>query len=112
MTTDKSKINKRTEAKLSKDEVQRCITTLEKLVENGEQLVYLSVGQRNALLTSAGRLSRPDQKPKKKIAEKKPSRNEKPVRQLEFARLVQKKSFRHLNNYLPLPELRMAMSEF
>jgi NAD(P)-dependent dehydrogenase (short-subunit alcohol dehydrogenase family) len=66
MTTDKSKIDKKPEAKLSEDDIQRCITTLEELVENGEQLVHLSVEQRNALLTSAGRLSRPDREEIKK----------------------------------------------
>lgn len=45
---------------LSENEIQKCISTLEQLVENSDQLVRLSNEQRNALLISAGRLSRPD----------------------------------------------------
>jgi NAD(P)-dependent dehydrogenase (short-subunit alcohol dehydrogenase family) len=45
---------------LSLDEIQRCIQTMENLVENIGQIADLSEEQRVALFKSAGRLSRPN----------------------------------------------------
>jgi len=46
--------------RLTEDDIQKCISTLENLVDNREQLNHLSEEQKIALLTSAGQLSRPD----------------------------------------------------
>jgi hypothetical protein len=42
------------------EEIENCISLLRELVEDSGQLVHLSEEQRIALLTAAGRLSRPD----------------------------------------------------
>jgi len=44
----------------TQDDVQRCIDTLEKLLQNGGSLDELPREQRVALMAAAGRLSRPD----------------------------------------------------
>ena len=46
--------------KYSSQEIEYCVTLLTSLVENSGQLAYLSEEQRIALITAAGRLSRPD----------------------------------------------------
>jgi NAD(P)-dependent dehydrogenase (short-subunit alcohol dehydrogenase family) len=46
--------------KLTESEIQKCISTLEHLVNNSAQLTQLTDEQKIALFTSAGRLSRPD----------------------------------------------------
>jgi NAD(P)-dependent dehydrogenase (short-subunit alcohol dehydrogenase family) len=51
--------NKR-KSKLTENDIQKCISTLEQLVGNSDQLAQLSEEERNALLISAGQLSRPD----------------------------------------------------
>jgi NAD(P)-dependent dehydrogenase (short-subunit alcohol dehydrogenase family) len=51
----------------SPDEIKSCISVLESLVNNSGQLAHISEGQRIALLTAAGKLSRPDRGEKKKI---------------------------------------------
>lgn len=43
-------------------EIQRCIDTINQLVQNRDQLASLTEDQRIALLSAAGRLSRPDKK--------------------------------------------------
>lgn len=48
------------EAKYSEEEIGACIALLEDLITNSEHLAYLSEEQRIALITAAGRLSRPD----------------------------------------------------
>ena len=53
-------MKKKKNTKLTREEIQKCISSLQNLVENSEQLAQLSVEQRNALLISAGHLSRPD----------------------------------------------------
>ncbi len=55
MTTDKNP----NRSKVSVQEIQNCILTLEKLVENSAQLAQLSPQQRIALMTVSGQLSRP-----------------------------------------------------
>ncbi len=51
----------------SSSEIQECISFLENLADNSEQLAHLSEPQRIALLTAAGKLSRPDRSEKKRI---------------------------------------------
>lgn len=51
----------------SPDEIENCISTLDKLIKNSTFLAHLSEDQRIALLTAAGKVSRPDRKEKKKI---------------------------------------------
>ena len=51
---------------ISIDSILECLNTLEHMVENTELLAELSEEQRVALLTAAGRLSRPDKKEIKK----------------------------------------------
>jgi NAD(P)-dependent dehydrogenase (short-subunit alcohol dehydrogenase family)/predicted Zn-ribbon and HTH transcriptional regulator len=51
---------KTTESKYSAEQIQSCIALLEDLVKNSEQLALLSEEQRIALLTLAGRMSRPE----------------------------------------------------
>jgi NAD(P)-dependent dehydrogenase (short-subunit alcohol dehydrogenase family) len=51
----------------SSDDIKNCISILESLVNNSEQLAHISDEQRIALLTAAGKLSRPDRGEKKKI---------------------------------------------
>ena len=53
-------------------EIEQCITVLNNLVKNSEQLVELPEAQRIALMMAAGRLSRPDPEEKKRrLKEKK-----------------------------------------
>lgn len=52
--------------KISVQAVQECITTLENLISNSEQLALLTEEQRIALLTAAGKLSRPDRQESRK----------------------------------------------
>jgi NAD(P)-dependent dehydrogenase (short-subunit alcohol dehydrogenase family) len=47
-------------AKYSKAEIEACIAFLEDLVKNSAEMAYLSEQQKVALLTAAGRISRPD----------------------------------------------------
>ena len=46
--------------KLTKEEIDNCISVLEQLLKNGEQLVNLTEEQRIALMKNAGQLTRPD----------------------------------------------------
>ena len=52
--------------KISTEEIQLCINTLQRLVENTENLVLLPEPVRRALMTAAGRLSNPDLEEEKK----------------------------------------------
>ena len=47
-------------SELDETEIQRCIQVLERLAQNGGQLGAISTAQREALMTAAGRLSRPN----------------------------------------------------
>src|SRR5271168_1254242 len=53
-------MNKITDAKYTKEEIQRCINLLEDLVKNSLELAHLSKEQRIAILKAAGEISRPD----------------------------------------------------
>jgi len=53
-------MKKKEKTKLTANEIQKCISTLQDLVNNSDQLTQLSDEQKIALFTSAGRLSRPD----------------------------------------------------
>ena len=44
----------------SQEELDKCISILEYLLENGDQLTLLSEEKRVALMKAAGQLSRPD----------------------------------------------------
>ncbi|MBU0671262.1 oxidoreductase, partial [Patescibacteria group bacterium] len=55
-----SKKNKKDEAGFAGEEIQKMISLLNEFVDNSEQLALLSDEQRVALLTAAGKLSRPD----------------------------------------------------
>ena len=46
-------------AKYTEEEIQACISLLEDLVQNSEQLAHLSAQQRTALIIATGQLSRP-----------------------------------------------------
>jgi NAD(P)-dependent dehydrogenase (short-subunit alcohol dehydrogenase family) len=59
-------MKKKDKSKLTENEIQNCISTLEHLVDNSDLLVHLSESQRIALYTSAGKLSRPDREEIKK----------------------------------------------
>lgn len=59
-------MTKKDKNKLNTDEIQRCITVLNHLVEKSEHLTELPEKQRIALLIAAGKLSRPDPDEKKK----------------------------------------------
>jgi len=59
-------MKKKDKTKLTKDEIQKCISTLENLVEDSAQLTQLSKEQKIAILTLAGQLSRPDREEIKK----------------------------------------------
>jgi NAD(P)-dependent dehydrogenase (short-subunit alcohol dehydrogenase family) len=59
-------MKKKDKAKLTLNEIQKCISTLEQLVNNSDGLTQLSEKQRIALMISAGRLSRPDREEIKK----------------------------------------------
>jgi NAD(P)-dependent dehydrogenase (short-subunit alcohol dehydrogenase family) len=50
---------------LNNDDISHCISVLELLLENGEQLVHLSEAQRIRLMKAAGQLSRPDRQERK-----------------------------------------------
>jgi len=68
--------------KYSPEEIQECIALLNSFVENSEQLAYLSKEQRIALITIAGKLSRPDRYEIKK--RKKDSRRIKKQRVINY----------------------------
>jgi len=51
---------------LQSDEIEKCISILEYLLENGEQLIHLKEEQRIKLMKAAGQLSRPDRAELKK----------------------------------------------
>lgn len=55
-----NKIENIQDVQYSELEIRECIDLLKSLVEDSEQLVFLSREQRIALITAAGRLSRPD----------------------------------------------------
>ena len=57
-------MKKKDKTKISVDEIQKCISILEHLVNNSNELAQLSESQRIALMISAGRLSRPDREEK------------------------------------------------
>ena len=59
-------MKKKEKAKLTLNEIQKCISMLEHLVNNSDELTQLSEQQRIALMISAGRLSRPDREEIKK----------------------------------------------
>ena len=52
--------------KYSLQEIQNCIALLEDLVENSEQLVYLSKQEKRKLFTAAGKIARPSTEERKK----------------------------------------------
>ncbi|MDP5231142.1 MAG: SDR family oxidoreductase, partial [Cellulophaga sp.] len=74
MNSDASKeIGERTNEKISQEEIEKCISTLEKLVGASHIVLELPEEKRVSLLKAAGRLSRPDRdafKQSKKDAEK------------------------------------------
>lgn len=45
---------------LSQSEIDQCISALEHLLDNAEQLSYINEERRIALMKAAGQLSRPD----------------------------------------------------
>ena len=55
-----SQNDKKDEEKYSDDEIHRAILLLNEFVENSEDLASITNEQRIALLTAAGKLSRPD----------------------------------------------------
>ena len=63
------KDNSRTE--YSSDDIQNCIAVLERLAQDGTELANLPDAQRIALMTAAGRLSRPDRDEQRKRTRKK-----------------------------------------
>lgn len=70
--------------KYSEEDIQACITLLDDLVNNSIHLAYLSEEQRVALITAAGRLSRPDRGERRK--RKKESRYVKKQRVVNYER--------------------------
>jgi len=52
--------------KYTLEQIQNCITTIEALVEDSEQLVCLSQQEKNRLFTAAGKIARPSTEEKKK----------------------------------------------
>jgi NAD(P)-dependent dehydrogenase (short-subunit alcohol dehydrogenase family) len=59
-------MRKKVNTRVSGDEIQRCISTLESLVNDSEKLTHLSEQQRIDLMMAAGRLSRPHREEIKK----------------------------------------------
>jgi len=57
---------KEEDKKYTLEEIQNCITTIEALVEDSEQLVCLSRQEKKRLFTAAGKISRPTTEEKKK----------------------------------------------
>ena len=53
-------MNKISEAKYTKEEIQRCVNLLDDLVQNSVELAHLTKEQRIAILKAAGEISRPD----------------------------------------------------
>ncbi|WP_372775130.1 SDR family NAD(P)-dependent oxidoreductase [Mangrovibacterium sp.] len=51
---------------LNTDEIEQCISVLEYLLKNGDQLVHLNEEQRIKLMKAAGQISRPDRAERKK----------------------------------------------
>src|SRR3989338_4685682 len=70
--------------KYTDEEIQSCITLLQDLVQNSIHLAYLSQEQRIALITAAGRLSRPDRIERRK--RKKESKYVKKLRVINYER--------------------------
>jgi len=60
---ENDKVEKRT---IQSDEIESCISVLEHLLENGDQLVHLSEEQRVKLMKAAGQITRPDRAERKK----------------------------------------------
>lgn len=54
------KLNKNSPAKYSVEDIKDCISLLDYLTKNSDQLLLLSEEQRISLMTAAGQLSRPD----------------------------------------------------
>jgi len=54
------KVKKIADPKYSREEIESCIHLLEGLLENQEQLAYLTKELKIALMSAAGRISRPD----------------------------------------------------
>jgi NAD(P)-dependent dehydrogenase (short-subunit alcohol dehydrogenase family) len=80
-------MTKKKNDKLSENEILKCISTLQQLVENSERLVQLPEEQRIALLKSAGRLSRPDKEAlKRRQKEAKKNKRRKKTEQERKAR--------------------------
>jgi len=71
--------------KLSTEAVDACISVLEHLLENGDQLVHLTEDQRIKLMKAAGQISRPD-----KAEIKKRNKGVKVARQVEKATINRK----------------------
>lgn len=58
--------NKAQNGELSQTEIDKCISVLEHLLENGDQLIHLSEEQRIKLMKAAGQITRPDRAERKK----------------------------------------------
>ena len=61
METDKAE-----KQALKAEEIEKCISVLEYLLENGDQLVHLGEEQRIKLMKAAGQITRPDRAERKK----------------------------------------------
>jgi len=64
-------VNKQNETEHSQDEIQACISILEHLVSHTEDLASLPEDQRVALMSAAGRLSRPDKEERRRRTKEK-----------------------------------------
>ena len=71
--------------KITRDEIQNCISVLENLIQDSEQLMDLTEEQRISLLAAAGRLSRPDREELKKRRKDKQKRKRKEATEQERA---------------------------
>src|SRR3989339_467679 len=79
--------HKKDEAKYSDDEIQKAILLLNEFVDNSEYLASLTNEQRVALLTAAGKLSRPDKiEARKRIHDIKYKKKQRVVREEKNAR--------------------------
>ena len=79
--------HKKDEAKYSDDEIQKAILLLNEFVDNSEYLASLTNEQRIALLTAAGKLSRPDKiEARKRIHDIKYKKKQRVVREEKNAR--------------------------
>ncbi len=82
-------MDKKDKTKYSTQDIQDCISILEKLVKNSSQLTELDEQQRIALLTAAGKISRPDRDEiRKRNKDVRISRRQKIVSQEKKARAV------------------------